>query len=648
LRFAPLRSTNLLPHDGGGKEDRRTMTTHDKLNILLVDDQPAKLLSYEVMLAELNENLIKTSSAREALEQLLKTEIAIILVDVCMPEQDGFELAAMIREHPRFQKIAIIFISAIHMAEVDHLRGYQMGAVDYMPVPVVPEVLRAKVKVFVELFRKTKELEGLNMELERRVSERTAELAASNARLMASEERRNMALSAGNMGAWDWEVAGGTCRWDDGLCRIFGVDPATFAVAFDAVRPRFHPEDWRRLVAAFEDAGPEQKSWRTDFRILRPDGELRWCTGTAAAIHDRDGRLVRLSGVAADITERKRIEEHQILLAREVDHRAKNSLAVVQSIVRLTRADTIKDYQSRVEGRIQALSKVHSLLAHSRWEGADVHTLVQEELTPYQMGGAEHIATSGPRISVTPPVAQTLALALHELATNAAKYGALSADHGRVRLSWEVTTGALVLTWHETGGPPATAPQRSGLGLQMILSGAQSQVGGQANFVWNPGGLVCTITLPCPDARTAARASQRGYGAGQTDAAERASKPRILLVEDEPLVAMMLTGFLDQLECATLGPCATPFEALSVLKEHAVDAALLDVNLGGDTVYPVADALARVGVPFVFLTGYGEESIERRFADVTRLEKPVGFEGLAAAVRKLCDAAPDRRTPLRA
>ncbi|HEY6578959.1 MAG TPA: response regulator [Rhizomicrobium sp.] len=615
------------------------MSAHEKINILLVDDQPAKLLSYEVMLGELHENLIKASSAREALEQLLKTEFAVILVDVCMPEQDGFELAAMIRGHPRFQKIAIIFISAILMADVDHLRGYQMGAVDYMPVPVVPEVLRAKVKVFVELYRKSKELERLNAELERRVSERTAELAASNARLMASEERRNMALSAGNMGSWDWDIGQGNCLWDESLCSIFGVDPAGFAVTLDAVRPRFHPEDWRRLLAAFEDAKAEQKSWRTDFRILRPDGELRWCTGTAAAIYDGEGRLARLSGIAADVTDRKRIEEQQTLLAREVDHRAKNSLAVVQSIIRLTRAETIKDYQGRVEGRIQALSRVHSLLAHSRWDGADVHTLVHEEMTPYQMGGAEHIAICGPRVAVTPPVAQTLALALHELATNAAKYGALSTEQGRVQLSWEISAGTLVLIWRETGGPPATTPQRSGLGLQMILSGAQSQVGGQANFAWKPGGVVCTIALPCSDARNAARAAKRGYGAVQTGAAERATKPRVLLVEDEPLVAMMLSGLLDQLDCTTLGPCATPFEALSVVKEHAVDAALLDVNLGGDTVYPVADALARVGVPFTFLTGYGEESIDRRFADIPRLEKPVGFESLAAAVRKLCNAS---------
>ncbi len=149
---------------------------HEKINILLVDDQQAKLISYEVMLAELNENIIKASSAREAFEHLLKNDIAVLLFDVCMPELDGFELAAMIREHPRFQKTAIIFVSAIHMADDDRLRGYRMGAVDYMPVPVVPDILRAKIKVFAELYRKTRELEQLNSELERRVAERTAEL----------------------------------------------------------------------------------------------------------------------------------------------------------------------------------------------------------------------------------------------------------------------------------------------------------------------------------------------------------------------------------------------------------------------------------------------------------------------------------------
>src|SRR5665213_1423780 len=149
----------------------------DKVNILLVDDQPGKLLSYEVMLAQLGENLLKASSANEALQHLLKNEVAVILVDVCMPELDGFELAAMIRDHPRYQRTAIIFISAIQFSDLDRLRAYELGAVDYVPVPVVPELLRAKVRVFSDLYRKSRQLELLNIELERRVEERTAELA---------------------------------------------------------------------------------------------------------------------------------------------------------------------------------------------------------------------------------------------------------------------------------------------------------------------------------------------------------------------------------------------------------------------------------------------------------------------------------------
>src|ERR1700760_4436935 len=219
------------------------MMDHEQVNILLVDDQPAKLLAYEVILKELNENLIVATSGREALEILLKNEIAIILVDVCMPELDGFELAAMIREHPRFQKTAMIFISAIQVSDIDRLRGYEMGAVDYVPVPVVPEVLRAKIKVFAELYRKTRQLERLNSELEDRVRARTAELENSTSQLLESERRRSMALAAGKMGSWDWDWINGNWLWDEGQYRIFGVDPATFAVTPANVQTMLYPED---------------------------------------------------------------------------------------------------------------------------------------------------------------------------------------------------------------------------------------------------------------------------------------------------------------------------------------------------------------------------------------------------------------------
>jgi signal transduction histidine kinase len=167
-------------------------TAGDQVNILMVDDQLAKLLSYEVILADVGANLIKATSAREALEHLLKTEIAIVLMDVSMPEMDGFELAEMIRQHPRYQKTAIIFVSAVHLTELDRLKGYEVGAIDYIPVPVIPEILRAKVSVLSDLYRKTRQLEELNHELERRVEERTAALEAA----MAGEREARIAAEA--------------------------------------------------------------------------------------------------------------------------------------------------------------------------------------------------------------------------------------------------------------------------------------------------------------------------------------------------------------------------------------------------------------------------------------------------------------------
>jgi len=170
-------------------------TRIDRVNILLVDDQPPKLLTYETILSELGENLIKASSATEALQCLLKNEIAVVLVDVCMPDLDGYELAAMIRQHPRYQKTSIIFVSAIMLTELDRLRGYESGGVDYVPVPVVPEILRAKVSVFAELYRKTRALERLNEELEQRVAERTAALEASTAALKEADQRKDEFLA---------------------------------------------------------------------------------------------------------------------------------------------------------------------------------------------------------------------------------------------------------------------------------------------------------------------------------------------------------------------------------------------------------------------------------------------------------------------
>jgi PAS domain S-box-containing protein len=483
------------------------MMKHEKVNILLVDDQPAKLLAYEVILKELGENLVVASSGREALEYLLKNEVAVILVDVCMPELDGFELAAMIREHPRFQKTAMIFISAIQVSDIDRLRGYEMGAVDYVPVPVIPEVLRAKIRVFAELYRKTRQLERFNAELEDHVRARTTELEESHARLLESEQRRSLAIAAGKMGSWDWDWVNGDWMWDEGQFRIFGVDPQTFVVSSESVQALLHPEDLARLRKAMVQFARGARSYEAEFRINRPDGEVRWCVGTAAATLDKAGRVVRVSGVTVDITERKRAEERQTLLAREVDHRAKNALALAQSIVRLTRGETVRAYIQAVEGRISALARVHTILSLSSWQGAEIGRLVDEELAPYATG--EQIACGGSNIQLQPATAQTLALALHELVTNSAKYGALSTLSGRLSLKWGVQGDVLQMVWEERDGPLVEKPESGGFGTRSVIASIQSQLGGQAEFDWRSEGLICRLSVPLTQEITSQQLNSR-------------------------------------------------------------------------------------------------------------------------------------------
>jgi PAS domain S-box-containing protein len=599
----------------------------DKVNILLVDDQPAKLLSYETILAELGENLVKAASAREALEQLLKQDIAVILVDVCMPELDGFQLAAMIREHPRFQRTAIIFISAIHLTDVDRLRAYEMGAVDYVPVPVIPEVLRAKVRIFAELYRKTRQLEQLNQELERRVADRTGELEASAARLGRSEERRSLALAAGQMGSWEWDPVSGRFAWDDGQYRIFGVDPKNFDLTIDNVRALIHPDDWKHLQNAIKAPAPNTPALQAEFRVCRPNGQLRWCVGTAVASVEPADNIVRVSGVTVDITDRKEAEERQALLAREVDHRARNALALVQSIVRLTRADTINSYTAAVDGRIAALSRAHTLLAQSRWQGADLARLVEEELAPFRGTDSERITIVGREVSLEPRTAQTLALALHELSTNAAKYGALSVLSGRVAVTWELQGSNMVLQWNESGGPAVSPPQSPGFGIRVISASIERQLDGKVAFHWRPEGLHCTLSVPHSEVIDA---TARQGGVHRAMGEDRPGLPlrldsgnRILLVEDEILVAMMMKDILTELGFSVLGPFSRLAEAMVAAVHDEIDAGIIDINLGGEFVYPVADVLNARQIPFVFVTGYGVEGIEPRFGYVPVIKKPI-------------------------
>lgn len=608
------------------------MTDHERLNILLVDDQPGKLMSYEIILKELDQNLIKAASAREAFTHLLKNEIAIVLIDVVMPEMDGFQLAAMIREHPRFKETAIIFISAVQLSDQDRIRGYEMGAVDYVSVPVVPEVLRAKVRVFSELYRKTRQLEILNQELETRVKDRTQALEESNARLVESERRRGFALSAGKMGSWMWDIDEAAISLDASQYEIFGLEPGPLTIPAaqgeSGIRGLVDENDLPAIRAAYDVLSHEGGTRQTELRILRPNGETRWCLVSATADRDAQGRVARIAGVTLDITERKRAEQTQLLLAKEVDHRARNTLAVVQAVLRMTHARNLNDYVAAVEGRISALARAHGLLSASRWQGADLARLINDELAPYKTAAERRLSMAGPTLLLAPSAAQALAVVLHELATNAVKYGALSQPEGSLAVSWSKHDDRLVLNWAETGLSDVKPPTSRGFGTTVIKASVQEQLRGKLTLDWRPEGVLCTIEVP-DQADLVLNPPSHREGA-RNRPAERNIATRALLVEDEALVGLMMRAALTDAGYHVIGPFASVNDALTALESEKPDCAVLDINLIDGSVYPLAAALSAAGIPFVFATGYDGRSIDERFKHVTVLQKPADRSSLLA------------------
>ena len=266
----------------------------------MVDDQQSKLLSYEVILRDLGENLLRASSGKEALEQLLKSDVAVVLMDVSMPDLDGFQLADMIREHPRFQRTAIIFISAVHMSDLDRIKGYQRGAVDYLSVPVVPELLRAKVSIFAELHRKTNQLEKLNRDLESRVALRTEELRASESQF------RTLANSIPQL-AWIADPDGVVYWYNE---RWYEYTGTTFEeMRGDGWQGLVHPDHVVRLSAGVQRSWASGEPWEDTFPLRGCDGTYRWFLSRAEPIRESSGRVVRWLGTNTDITEQKLVQE---------------------------------------------------------------------------------------------------------------------------------------------------------------------------------------------------------------------------------------------------------------------------------------------------------------------------------------------------
>jgi len=420
-----------------------------------------------------------------------------------------------------------------------------------------------------------------------------------------------------------------------GIERLRGVTTEAVLADPQLLRSQVLPQHLPALEAADAKSSASETPFEHEFEVRLPSGELRWLHLSSAPRRLPDGR-VAWDGVQLDITERKRTEERQRLLARELDHRAKNLLAVVQAIIQLSRAEDIGSFIAIVTGRVMALARAHSLLSNSRWVGADLRQLAMEELAPYRTG-AGRIAIDGPSVILAPAASQSLALALHELATNAAKHCSLTRPAGRVAITWMASADGLRVTWDERGGPVVTGPPaRRGFGSTVIAGGIQQGLEGKLTLEWRPEGLRVVMFIPHT------KLARTGAADGATAATVAADVPatamagrRILVVEDEPLVAMAVAAALAEAGCAPVGPAHTLSDALRLADEERLDAAVLDRNLGGQYSDPVAQRLRDRGIPFLIMTGYADSGLPLEFADVPSFGKPFESDKLVTLVGQL-------------
>jgi PAS domain S-box-containing protein len=458
----------------------------------------------------------------------------------------------------------------------------------------------------------------------------------AEARLQASEERLSLASTAARLGIWDSDTDTGEAVVNAEFRALYGLAPGDGTVARETWLALLHPEDRPRMEAAMRDYRPGS-SYREEFRILRADtGELRWIASRGSSVAPRPGARSRFVGVCYDITARRTDQERQALLAREVDHRARNVLAVVQSILRLTRAEDPRRYVEAVEGRVAALARAHTLLSRDRWTGADVGDVLREELSAYR--GAARVGLSGPPVRLRPEAVQPLSMVLHELVTNAAKYGALSMPGGALDVTWELAAGEekgrLRLHWIEQGGPAIPGPPaRGGFGSLLITATLRDQLRGGAHLDWRPQGLSCTITLPADTIAPGAPPPQPAPRAAPEPPPAPLYGRRVLLVEDEPLIRLLMESTLTRLGCTIVGPAGTLAEARRLAERGpaGLDAAVLDVNLHGEPSYQLAESLAARGVKVIFVTGYGD--LPDHLAGLgPLLRKPIEEDALAAAL----------------
>ena len=459
--------------------------------------------------------------------------------------------------------------------------------------------------------------------------------------------RAELALKAADLGDFEWDIDSDVLRLSEQVQQTLGwkvaksggdQGPDLFAL--------IEPNDMDRVRETVLAQLAQHGRFAVENRIKRPlDGRQIWtyCAGVLVIGPDRDSPKV--IGVIQDITSRKAADDEREALVAELDHRVKNVLAAVQSMAAQTarKALSMDGFLKTFSGRLKSMASAHQLLTATRWRGAGMHNIAAAELGGLAPGQTRW---EGPDIALTPRATNAMSLALHELATNAVKFGALSTEDGRVDLKWRKTPdGGLEVRWEESGGPPVTPPTRRGFGAMLLEKVTGRELEGAVGVDYRRDGVRVLVTVgesalaPAPE-RLAAPASPTppeslagaSSGAPEIERANRVEGLRVMVVEDALLLALELEAGLQEAGAIVVGCAASVDEALRLLDMTTVDAAVLDANLNGVSVAPVAEVLQARGVPFVFATGYGDSKIVPEGYDAPVIRKPYDVTQVAAGL----------------
>ena len=450
------------------------------------------------------------------------------------------------------------------------------------------------------------------------------------------------------VGEYEWDLVQDEWRVSPRLAALTGISPGVApARQGRALFDHVHPDDLRAVRRAIADGLRVRDGYDIRCRFFRPDDQrLLWLNITGVGLHAAHGELVKAAGVMRDVSANKDEADQREALVAELDHRVKNVLASVRSLATQSarRTVSLEAFLKTFFGRLEAMAAAHTLLTATRWRGVEVGQVAAAEL-----GGLAHgqARWEGPNIMLNAQATHALTLALHELGANAVKYGALSNEAGRIDVTWrDVPNGGFELVWTERNGPIVSPPDRRGFGSALLERLTTRELGGTARLEFRPEGLRAVLSVgvdalaarappepaaattpPSPPAEPPSLAGHPRGGAADPDI----RGVRVLIVEDAVLLALELEAGLT--ECgATVAASAADLGEAARMVHLDIDAAVLDADLNGQSVAPVAEALAARGVPFIFVAGYGDSGAAPPGFAVPVVRKPYTIRQIAVAL----------------